>query len=275
MAAWTLDDIPWHAFDRSKIDPDIVAIVKAASMVEYNAGDYVTYLINVFRDDQRFRKAAEGWGCEEVQHGRALARWAQLADPSFDFEASFRRFKENVRLPLAATASVRGSRTGELIARCMVETGTSSYYSALADSTAEPALKAICRNIANDEFAHYALFHNHLKRYMATERLGIAARLRVALSRIMEAEDDELGYAFHAANGGSAPYDRKAAIRAYRQRAFPNYRIDHIRRGVAMIMSAIGVAENGPIARATIWIAVAVFRVKARGVARALARAAA
>lgn len=269
MASWTLDDIPWDSFDRSHVTPELIAIVKAASMVEYNAGDYVTYLCNVFRDDPRFIKAAEGWGCEEVQHGRALARWAQLADPAFDFEESFRRFKEGYRLPLDATSSVRGSRTGELIARCMVETGTSSYYSALADATEEPALKAICRNIANDEFAHYALFHNHMRRYMTAERLTMLQRLRVALGRIAESEDDELAYAFHAANCGDQPYDRKAAIRAYQRFAFPCYRSEHIRRGVGMVLSAVGLSENGAIARTMTWIAVTLLRVKAQGFARA------
>ena len=272
MASWMLDDIPWHAFDRAKVAPDLIAIVKAASMVEYNAGDYVTYLKNVFADDVRFTRAAEGWGREEVQHGIALARWAKLADPSFDFEASFRRFKDGFRLPLEATSSIRGSRTGELIARCMVETGTSSYYTALADSTEEPVLEAICRRIAADEFAHYALFHNHMRRYMQAERLNMVQRLRVALRRIAESEDDELGYAFHAANNGDQPYDRKAAIRAYQRQAFSRYRDEHVRRGVGMILSAVGFADNGPLARAMTWLTLALLRAKTRGpLARATA----
>jgi len=30
MRHWTLDDIPWTRFDRNKLDPDVVRIVKAA-----------------------------------------------------------------------------------------------------------------------------------------------------------------------------------------------------------------------------------------------------
>ena len=74
----------------------------------------------------------------------ALGRWAQLADPSWDFEAAFARFRAGYKLPLDATASVRGSQAGEMMARCIVETGTSSYYSALKDATDEPVLKQIC-----------------------------------------------------------------------------------------------------------------------------------
>src|SRR5690606_35323747 len=120
MKSWTLDDIDWNRFDRGKVDPELLRIIKAASLVEHNGLDYATYLCNVFHDDASFQDTARRWAHEEVQHGRALARWAALADPSWDFDASFRRFTAGYKLPLEASESVRGSRTGELIARCIV-----------------------------------------------------------------------------------------------------------------------------------------------------------
>ena len=33
MAHWTLDQIPWDQFDPSKIDPELVKLVKAAALV--------------------------------------------------------------------------------------------------------------------------------------------------------------------------------------------------------------------------------------------------
>jgi hypothetical protein len=105
---WTLDDIPWHRFDSAEVDPELVKVVKAASLVEANGGDYATYLCNVFPDDPAFQQAARAWAAEEVQHGQALARWAELADPAFDFEACFARFTAGYRLPLEAGSSVRG-----------------------------------------------------------------------------------------------------------------------------------------------------------------------
>src|SRR5690606_32106126 len=153
-------------FDRSKVDPDQEKIVRAAAMVEYNAGDYVAYLKNVFADDPDFSEAAVQWGAEETQHGQALGRWAMMVDPDFDFEARFRRFRDGFRPDVEATQSIRGSRSGELVARCMVEVGTSSYYAALGDATEEPVLKAICRKIGSDELRHYKLFYQHLKRWL-------------------------------------------------------------------------------------------------------------
>ena len=113
MAGWTLDDIPWQAFDHARVDPAIIPVIKAASMVEANAADYRSYLLNVFHDDPRVRTAIDGWAVEEVRHGMALARWATLDDPGFDFEACFTHFTAGYSIPVQARESVRRSRIAE------------------------------------------------------------------------------------------------------------------------------------------------------------------
>jgi len=243
---WTLEDIPWGQFEPAKADPEILKVVKAAAMVEHNGGDYAAYLCGVFHDDPEFQEVARHWAEEEVQHGKALAAWAKLADPNFDFEAAFKRFTEGFKIPVDATASVRGSRAGELVARCIVETGTSSYYTALKDAAEEPVLKEICRNIAADELRHYKLFYDHLRRYLKREQLGRWKRLAVVLSRMRESEDDELAYAYYAANEpASTVYDRHRFSAAYARRAYGFYRRPHVERWVAMALKAAGLTPNG------------------------------
>ena len=243
---WTLTDIPWQDFDPAKVDSEILKVVKAASMVEHNGGDYGTYLCNVFADDPEFKVVAASWAQEEIQHGQALAKWAERADPSFNFESCFRRFTDGYKIPLHAKASVRGSRAGELVARCIVETGTSSYYTALMEAADEPVLKEICRNIAADEHRHYKLFYDHLRRYLKLEGIGRLRRLFVALGRLRESEDDELAYAYFAATAPEgAVYDRKRFSKAYARRAFAFYRPRHVERGVAMALKAAGLKANG------------------------------
>jgi hypothetical protein len=245
MGGWKLDDIPWHLFDRTKADPDLVRIAKAASLVEHNGAAYAHHLCLIFADDPEFQETARRWGEEEIQHGVALARWAAMADPSFDFAAAFARFREGFRVDFDSDRSRRGSRAGEMVARCVVEIGTSSYYSALRDAAEEPVLKEICRHIAADELRHYRLFHKNLERCLTRERLGRWGRLRVALGRIAESEDDELAYAYYAANEPDRAYNRRHYSRAYARRAFPLYRPRHVERGVAMLLKAVGLTPNG------------------------------
>jgi rubrerythrin len=245
MKHWTLDDIPWHRFDPSRVDPDLTKVVKAASMVEANGGDYAQYLCGVFHDDPGFQQAARDWAVEEVQHGMALARWSALADPAFDFDAAFKRFTDGFKIETGRSQSLRGSRTGELVARCIVETGTSSYYTALMDATDEPVLKEICRRIAADELRHYKLFYDHLRLYRTKERVGPWRRFAVALARIGESEDDELAYAYYAANHADETYDRRRFVKAHFRRAFCYYRRHHLHRGIGMALKAIGFKPNG------------------------------
>jgi Fatty acid desaturase len=271
MGYWTLDDIPWDGFERGKVDPEIVRIVKAASLVEYNGAAYAHHLCRIFADDPDFQAAARGWGEDETRHGEALGRWAVLADPEFDFAAAFGRFQAGYRVNFDLAASRRGSRAGEMVARCMVEVGTSSYYAALRDAAREPVLREICRNIAADEVRHYKLFYRNLGRCLEVERIGLWRRLRIALKRIAESEDDELAYAYYAANEPAPCYNRRWCHRAYARRAYALCRERHVAHGVAMICKAVGLAPRGPLPYAASRLAWVLLRWRAARLAKAAA----
>src|ERR1700759_4790984 len=86
-----------------------------------------------------------------------------MADPSFKLEEAFARFRKGYtpdHFDEAGEASVRGSRRGEMIARCVVESGTSSYHSPTGVATKEPFLGEIAGRIPADEYRHYKLFYD-------------------------------------------------------------------------------------------------------------------
>ena len=177
-----------------------------------------------------------------------LARWATLADPGFDFAAALATFQAGFHVPDGDAGSIRGSRAGELIARQVVETGTSSFYSALREASREPVLADIAARIAADEFRHYKLFADHARRYPALAR-GEACR--IAARRFAEANDDELGWAWFAANvapaNPSARCRPRAHARTYAARVASLYRRAHVENGVRMLMRAVGLRPRGPL----------------------------
>ena len=198
MKHWRIEEIAWDRFDPSKVDParrvrwsrpppwwSATAATTPATCTACSA---------TTRISSRPPTTGPRRKCSTATRSAAGPAWPIRAGTT---QAAFDRYRAGYQLPLDAEASVRGSRTGELIARCMVETGTSSYYTALADGTAEPVLKQICRHIAADEFRHFKLFYDHMKRYLARENIGLLRRLRIALGRIGESEDDELAYAWY------------------------------------------------------------------------------
>ena len=243
-ARWNLDDIQWQRLVPEAVDAGLLAAVKTAALVEANSVDYVTYLHNVFAGDSNFLDAVSRWGDEEAQHGAALGRWTELIDPSFNFDACLARFREGYRIPIDTSHSIRGSAAGELLARCVVESGTCSFYAAMRDYTREPVLRQICHRITQDEAHHYRLFKTHYARYAERARIGLLGRVKIALGRVGETNDDELAYAYYCANLGAGddvpPYDRLRCAGAAQGLANRMYRIAHVRALVHMIANALG-----------------------------------
>jgi hypothetical protein len=99
----------------------------------------------------------------------------------------------------------------------------------------------ICKRIAADELRHYKMFYANMKRYLDVEKATKLQRLRVALGRVVETEDDELSYAYYAANcDPETPYERETNNKAYMRRAFEYYHPKQVERAVSMTLKASG-----------------------------------
>lgn len=268
---WTMDDVPWSRFDASKVEPWLLVAIKAASLVEANAPDYVGYLKRVFKDSGPATHAAiEQWGMEESRHGEALARWAETADPSFNFQQTFARFRHGYKPEHFlgdGEGSVRGTKRGEMIARCVVESGTSTFYTAIKEATEEPVLKEIAGRIAADEFRHYKLFYE-TQQAQDEKPLTFWRRIKVAIGRVTETDDDELAYAYYCASvapdkEASHPYRREEMAKATFGTLDRIYRRHHLQRLASMVAKACDLDPQGRVAKfagALLW---RMFRVRA------------
>jgi hypothetical protein len=147
-----------------------------------------------------------------------------------------------------------------MISRCVVESGTSTFYSAIRDGTDEPVLKAVAGRIAADEFRHYRLFYEILQTETEPD-LPRWRKICVAIGRLAEAEDDELACAYYCANvppadAAARPYRRKYYSRAYNAKIMTLYRRHHIDKLVKMVALPTGVDPAGRFSRlagATMW----------------------
>jgi hypothetical protein len=147
-----------------------------------------------------------------------------------------------------------------MIARCVVESGTSSYYSAMRDSAPEPVLKEVAGRIAADEFRHYRLFYEILTKVNEPD-LPVWRKLWVAATRLNESDDDELACAYYCANVPASqmdatPYDRKTYAQAYTRAAMTLYRRHHIDKLVKMVVKPAGLNPSGRVtqlASAALW----------------------
>ncbi len=267
---WKFEDINWTLFDAQKVNPDILKIIKAGSVVEHNGADYGAYLCNVFEGDELFQKEINSWEKDEIKHGKTLAKWVELADPSYNFEDRFKAYREGFPIDTMTKDSIRGSCGAELLARCMVEIGTSSFYSAIKDATDEPLLKHICGKIAADELRHYKLFYTHFQRYQGKEKLTIFKRFKVAVSRILENEDEELAFAYYIANNEKGPFSCPYYTKVYGRVVYQCYQKIHVERGIALLCKAIGINPRGVLQKILSFVASYMLTTKAREYTKAL-----
>jgi rubrerythrin len=206
-ATWSIDDISWEAIDRAAVRDDrhLFYMVASASFIEITSDLYTKNLIAFFRADAEIVGwLAERWEKEEVQHGTALKKYVQSAWPDFDWEAAYAHFRRDYGA-ICTVEALAGSKALEMAARCVVETGTASFYRMLSDLSPEPVLRRLAAEISNDEVRHYKHFHRFFRHYRTLERPSRLAVMRTLLKRAADVDAEDTYYAFRAVFRGSNP----------------------------------------------------------------------
>ncbi len=216
-------------------------------MVERNGTDYAIYLNRVFGDDPDFRQAADYWAAGGSAARRRAGQMGDAGRPVLGLCDRVRPLQG--RLPIAAGCPSLDPRLTHRRTDRALHGGDRHLqllHRAGRGDASEPVLQQICRHIAADEYRHFKLFYDHMRRYLARENIGLLRRLRIAASRITESEDDELAYAWHC---GNEPAGRRMSTAAAPPPTWPApwryYRFRHIERGMGMIFKAVGLPPRG------------------------------
>lgn len=211
---WNFADAPWIELrpERMRDETELFYMVGVASLIEITTDLYTRNLLAHFAGDAEVTGwLSRGWEPEELQHGHALREYVCRAWPDCDWDAIYAGFYADYA-PLTTTEQLFPTRSLELAARCVVEMGTSSYYTALHRACGEPVLAWLTRNIYEDEIGHYKHFLRYFQKYRKLE--GTSRReVLGALWHRLKLIDDEDSYIavkhMHAAAHPGRPYDRQ------------------------------------------------------------------
>jgi hypothetical protein len=202
MLPWRLDDVDFRALQGAQVRDDerLFFLLVTASLVESGSDVYTHNLLSYFGSDSALAPwLTQRWEPEELQHGRALRTYVAHVWPDFDWPLAFEGFFADYRA-LCSVAQFAPTPTLELAARCMVETGTASYYRMLHDSTHEPVLRVLLNNIRTDEVRHFKHFYRFFRERRARERGSGRGRVGLTLARrLREAVGDDAYCAFRHA----------------------------------------------------------------------------
>ena len=252
-ASWSMEDIPYHALahDRVRDDERLFYILASASFIEITSDLYSHNLVEFFRQDEEVGEWLERyWETEELLHGAALKRYVQTAWPDFDWETAYRAFLADYA-PFCTLDRLASTRALEMAARCVVETGTATFYRMLSEVSPDPVLKRLAAEISADEVRHYKHFYRYFLRYQALERPSRAAVMRTLWSRAAEVESEDAFYAFKALFAARKPgvAFRRSDYDAYRDSVvrLARHRFPHS-MAVKMLLKPLGL--NAMVSRA-------------------------
>lgn len=187
--SWVIDQIAFDriAHERIANEDTWFYVLSAASFVESLADLYTQSLLTHMAGDAEVSQwLREQWEPEEMQHGQALRRYVETVWPAFDWQKAYDGFCTDYR-PYCKPELLEPTRALEMVARCVVETGTSGLYGVLMDISPEPILKTLVGHIHNDEVRHYKYFYHYFLRYRDVEhpsRWQVARVLRRRLGAI-------------------------------------------------------------------------------------------
>ncbi|NUU04478.1 ferritin-like domain-containing protein [Herbaspirillum robiniae] len=190
---WAVEDIDFTCIDVERVrkDEDLFYLVACASFIESGSDLYTHNLVEYYRGDAEVEGWLRGqWEREELQHGAALRAYVLHVWPEFDWERAYRGFLDEYS-GYCKVELLEPTRAQELAARCVVETGTSAYYRALARATDEPVLKHLAGLIANDEVNHYKHFYKYFRRYRSQENIGRSRVLGTLGRRTLELRNED------------------------------------------------------------------------------------
>jgi hypothetical protein len=226
-AHWTLD---WIDFSRIRIgdvhdNEDLFYLLVSASFIESGSDTYTRNLVEHFTAYPQIADWLQGqWEPEELQHGRALRTYVQTVWPEFDWDSAYAAFfAEYSRL--CTVEELEEDRALELVARCVVETGTSTYYQTLRDLTNEPVLSDLTERIRVDEVQHYKHFYHYFKQLDGERKLSrvrVMGALRRRLHELRTSDSDialRYVWAYHPARDSAAndPSFDQVCRRLYRR----------------------------------------------------------
>lgn len=264
---WDLDTIPYADIDLGKVQQreDLFYLVTAASFVEIAADLYADNLVHYFDDNTEAVDWLENhWKPEEMRHGQVLRDYAAHAWPQFDWKSAYAAFFADYSRR-CTMEGLESTHCLEMAARCVVETGTSTFYESLAQQTDEPVLIGIAHLIRADEINHYKHFYHYFRQYHDTHpasRLKIFGALR---RRLLEARNSDAQTALWHVYRAYHP-DMAISIDDAGFKALGGQLSQQVRRYYPISMAAkmllrpldlppvVSHVLEGPVARATAWV---------------------
>ena len=192
-AHWRIEDIDFSAIDRSAIahSEDLFFLLMSASFIETGSDTYATNLAEHYAAWPEVASwLKDHWEAEELQHGQALRAYVEAVWPDFPWQQAYDSFFAEYS-QLCTMEELYPDPRLEMVARCVVETGTTAYYHTLRELSTEPVLSELLGNIRNDEVSHFKHFLKYFKEMQDQSPVGRTSIAKALYGRLKELRESD------------------------------------------------------------------------------------
>lgn len=156
-ARWKLTDLPWDAFEASKVDKNLISLVRNMTIGECTTFLATRAFMDLFASDLDFTQWLSVWLYEETKHPQALIKWLHLAGE---------KIPEQELLDARAITPMTKSHVEMLTFNIVSEIVAASLYQDFSKRVEEPLLKEIMIVLGKDENRHSVGFEHYCKEYI-------------------------------------------------------------------------------------------------------------
>jgi len=264
---WGLDQIPFEQIQVSQVrsQEDLFYLVTSASFIEIASDLYTSNLIQLFAgDDDVVQWLEQKWQHEEMRHGYALRDYVRHVWPEFDWQSAYDDFFQEYSA-MCTMEEFEPTKGLEMVARCVVETGTATFYTALSQHSSEPVLSGIAARIRAEEVGHYKHFYQYFRQYNQHETPGRWRVLGAIRRRIVEARNSDAEVALwhvyaHKHPGADRREDKQAfqaMVSGLGKAVKRHYPVNMAAKMVLRPLSLpprVNQVIEGPLSRAASWL---------------------
>ncbi len=243
MPRWDYEkDIDYNKINKENIKDNefLFTILTIASFIEITSYIYDKNLSLFFKGEEQVVSWLNNtWEIEETQHGKALKKYINCVWPEFDYQEAYERFRKSY-LPLCKVEALEDSKAKEMLARMVVETGTSTAYQAIAHYAKdlnEPVLEHLVKLISKDEVYHYEKFEELFKYYKKQEQLSSTDIIKLLYKRAKEINSEDIKIAYEALERKQDYQEYMKEVQKFAKKYYP------YKMAIKMFMRPLGLSK--------------------------------
>jgi hypothetical protein len=156
-ARWKITEIPWDQIDKSKVDAELIALVKSIVASELTTFSATRSFMALFEEDIDFTQWLAVWFYEETKHPHVLIKWLSMVGESVSGQ---------FLLDGREIQPMNQSKVESLTFNIISEIVAGRTYLQGKNQIPEPVLRIILDKLGKDEMRHSVGFAKYCKKWI-------------------------------------------------------------------------------------------------------------